>query len=93
MGVVVNMVFAIAMVAAAAGAIAELQIRMGGIGAATDGAFMPIGLLTGFAPVVFGPVWIGLLLFLPEITERFLASAAPGLQEIRQDMQNIGTKE
>ena len=40
MGVIVDMILAIAMVAVATGAVTELQLRIGHIGAAADGAFV-----------------------------------------------------
>ena len=45
MGVVADMIFAVAMIAAAAGAVTELQFRMACIGATTDGTFVGIGCL------------------------------------------------
>ena len=49
MGMVADMILAVAMVAVAPGAITELQIRMAHIGTAADGAFMIISLLLGSA--------------------------------------------
>ena len=45
MGVVADVIFAVAMIAAAAGAVTELQFRMTCIGATTDGTFVGIGCL------------------------------------------------
>ena len=46
-GVVVDVVFTIAVIALAFGAVAEFQLRVGHIGAAADGAFVGVG---GFRP-------------------------------------------
>ena len=43
MGVIVNMIFAVAVVAAAAGAVTEFQFRIAYIRAAADGAFVGVG--------------------------------------------------
>ena len=42
-GVIVDVVFAIAVIALAFGAVAEFQLRVGHIGAAADGAFVGVG--------------------------------------------------
>ena len=55
MGVVVDVVLAVAVVAVALGAVAELQLRIGNIGAAADGAAVMVGSLgLGFLPGVEG---------------------------------------
>ena len=43
MGVVADVIFAVAVVTAAAGAVAEFQLRIGHIGTAADGALVSIG--------------------------------------------------
>ena len=54
MAVVVDMLFTVAVVAFAAGAVPEFQIGIGGVRFAADRAFVPVGLFTGFAAVVVG---------------------------------------
>ena len=47
MGVIADVILAVAVIAAAAGIVTELQFRVGQIGTAADGAFMPVGRLDG----------------------------------------------
>ena len=76
MGMVADMILAIAVVAAAAGAIAELQIGIAYIGAATDSALVSVrGLRSGNGCLVrtgigegdyLGPLLLGCIALLPE---------------------------
>ena len=64
MHMVVDMIHAVAVIAFAPRAIAELQVWIVGIGAAADRTFVMIGLLPGCIAVLIGPIGIGLLLLL-----------------------------
>jgi len=61
MDVVVDVVDAVAVVAVALGAIAELQIRIVRVGAAADRAFVTVGPLSALGLIIAGPVgsWAG----------------------------------
>ena len=60
MGMIVDMVNAVAEVSGAFGAVAEFQIRTVCIGSSADGAFVTIRTLTGGTAIFICPVWIRL---------------------------------
>ena len=60
MGVVVDVVHTVTVIAITARAISEFQIRIIGIRSTADSAFMMVGPLTCGIPIAIGPVRIGL---------------------------------
>lgn len=91
-GVIVNMVHTIAVVAVAPGTVAELHVGIIDVSFATDRTLMAVDGLRSLFLIVPGPVGIWLLSILSKITEG-LSASVPGSQEIRQNLQNIRTEE
>ena len=60
MDVVVDVVHAVAVVAVALRAVAELKVRIVGVGSAADGALVAVRPLTGFRLVTLCPIGLGL---------------------------------
>ena len=90
MRVVVDVLHAVAMIAAAAGAIAEFQLRICDIGAAADGAFVAVGLFAGAGLVVLRPVGIGSLLIFPVFPLSLRGAIA---EEAWQNVFDVASKE
>ena len=81
---VLNMIHAVAVIAVAFGAVAEFQIGVLGISPSADSAFVAIQRNSCFLLIIFGPVCVGTLSCMP-FAGRF--------HKVRQDLQNVGTKE
>jgi len=88
MHMIIDVIHAVAVVAIAAGAVAELQRRVLRIGAAADGALMAVRLLTGLAAVILRPVGIGL-----SRSVGIFGAMAAITQGIGQDVPDVAAEE
>ena len=90
MDVVVDVVHAVAVVAVALRAVAELKVRIVGVGSAADGAFVAVGALAGFRLVTLCPIGVGLgARGIGTGVVLLRAAIAPGVSE---EVLNIGAE-